>query len=103
MDKTWPAPGTRSFWIISGACFLALELALRIKLGSIAVLALGWVIAHQWLTQKLGGPYERDPVRRIYFGFFSALVVCAVIFLVFAVLNIGIRSLINHFRWFQLP
>lgn len=89
--------------MVSGACFLALEFALRIKLGSIAVLALGWVMAHQWLTQKLGGPYERDPARRIYFGFFSALVVCAAIFLVFAALNIGLRSLNNDYRWFQLP
>jgi hypothetical protein len=104
MLNTWRRVGSRSWWVVMTLFFLGIELLLRIKLGSIYVMASAGVLAQVWLAGRLGDPLpERDQGRRFFYALYAALVACVVIFLVFAVLNIGLRSVNNDWRWFQLP
>ena len=84
--------------------FLALEIILRAKLGSIYLLAASWALVHQWLALKLGHPgVDPAPARRVLLALYSALFNCAVIFCSFAVANAMARTVNNDWRWFQLP
>ena len=85
-------------------CFLGLELLLRIKLGAIYVMAAAWVLAHQRLAARLGPDgADQDQAHELLFALYSALVICAIIFVVFGGLNIMMRTINADWRWFQLP
>ncbi len=82
--------------------FLALELVLRTKLGTIFVVVALWVLSHQALEEKIGQS-STPSMDRFLFAVYAALVVCAFIFGVFSVLNISLRTIDNSWSWFQLP
>ena len=96
--------GSRAWWVAATVFFLGFEMVFRMKLGSIYVLATGFVLCHQWLSVNSGhqAPYP-NAGDRIVFALYCSLVICAVIFLVFAGLNIGLRTINNDWQWFQLP
>lgn len=102
MSTSWYETRSRKWWLVALVSFLALELALRTKLGTIFFIAALWVLAHQALAEKMGGP-RAEAVVRFLFAIYAALVVCAFIFAVFSVLNISLRSIDNSWNWFQLP
>jgi hypothetical protein len=104
MTGDWQRVGSRAWWVMATAFFLGLELVLRIKLGSICMLVMGYALAGLWLADRLGDPLP-TPRRGtwILFAAFAGFVICAAIFAVFAGLNIGLRSFNNDWRWFQLP
>jgi hypothetical protein len=84
--------------------FLGFELLLRLKLGSIFVLAGFYVLAHQWLAARLGHPGpDPDQFRRALFSMYTSFFICVVILIVFSVFNIGLRTINNEWQWFQLP
>lgn len=104
MARSWYLVRSRGFWVVALGFFLGLELVLRIKLGSIYVMAAAWVLAHQWLAVKLESEgAENDQARQLIFALYSALIICAWIFLVFGVCNIVLRTVDNNWMWFQLP
>ena len=103
MAKAWYQAGTRDWWVTATLFFLGLEVLLRLKLGSIYVMAAAYVISQFWVESRLGLTPGEDAGKRFLFALYAALFICAVIFLVFAGLNIGLRTINNEWRWFQLP
>ena len=101
-QKLWRLDRPRGFWSIALA-FLAFELILRIKLGDIFYLAGAWGIASQALHRRALGMSPAVTGETILLGFYYALGMAAFIFAVFAVGNIGLRSLNNAWTFFQLP
>lgn len=99
----WLEAGTRAWWVTGALFFLVLELLLRIKLGSIFVLAGVWGLCHQWLAGKADIPRDPAPERRFFLALSAAVVFCVFIFLFFSILNIPLRCLHPEWRWFQLP
>lgn len=82
--------------------FLALELVLRVKLGSIYAIAALWAMSHQAVDVKLDRG-RTNTLERFLFALYAALVISAFIFAVFSVLNVSLRSIENSWSWFQLP
>ena len=104
MVGEWQRVGSRAWWAMATAFFLGLELMLRIKLGSICCLVMGYTLAWLWLAERQGDPLpESGRGTWILLAGFVGLVICIVIFLVFAGLNIGLRTFNNNWQWFQLP
>ena len=104
MTGPWHRSGSLAFWLAAIGFFLALELALRIKLGSIFMLAGVWALIHQELEARHGEKWATtDLSRRFLFSLYVATGVSAWIFLVFEILNAALRSFDNNLRWFQLP
>jgi hypothetical protein len=103
MMAKWYTTGTRLWWTTGALFFLGLELALRIKPGSIFVLGGLWAMAHQWLASRLGHELDPDPRRRFTLALYATLVFCVIIFIVFGSLNAGLRTLNPEWRFFQLP
>jgi len=104
MEGGWLRPGSRGWWIASGAVFFGLEVLFRLKLGTVFVLFSSWALAHQWLSAAAYcTPVFDSPARRLFFSLYSALVVCAVIFVVLGALNAGLRTFDPGAVFFQLP
>lgn len=102
MGRSWTESGSRKWWAVVIVLFTTFELIVRIKLGSVFVLAGFWALAHQWLEVKLGESV-RHPVDRIILALYANTTVCLLIFMFFAVINIGLRTIDPGWRWFQLP
>ena len=83
--------------------FLAFELVLRTKLGTVFMLASVWAMVHQELVGRVQGAKPGFTGERLLAGFYYGLIMAAVIFAVFAVLNITLRSINNSWTYFQLP
>jgi len=97
LDQNW-------FWILSLIWFLLMELALRIKLGAIFCLAIGWFLVLQWQAQNLFGmQFSRNRILQFLQSLYYAFLVSLVLFLVFSALNGLVRSFDNSIRFFQLP
>lgn len=103
MAQSWYQVRSRGWWASAIGFFLALELALRIKLGSIFVLSAAWAFCHQLLAARLGHTADPAPARQVMIALYAGMVVAAAVFVALAVLNIGLRSLDADWRWFQLP
>jgi hypothetical protein len=102
----WTGEGSRSrdWLMISTLVLLAVELALRVKLGPIFYLAVGWSLAWQWLSDELDDrPAPAAWERRVVSALRSAVISCSVIFVVFSLLNVVARTINPGVRWFQLP
>jgi hypothetical protein len=103
LDKLW-RQDQNWFWMISFLWFLLLELALRIKLGVIFGLAVGWFLILQWQAGNLlGMRFSRNRIRLFLQSLYYAFLVSLLIFLVFFALNGLVRSFDNSIRFFQLP
>lgn len=102
MSAAWYQTRSRTWWLVALFSFLALELVLRVKLGSIYVIAALWAMSHQAVDVKLGRT-RTDALERFLFGLFAALLVSVFVFAVFTVLNVSFRSVENSWNWFQLP
>ncbi len=104
MSRGWYHVRTFRWWAVSTVVFLILELSLRVRLGAIFVLASAWALGHQWLSVKIGqeGAHS-DGGMRFFAALYTAFWVCLLIFGVFSVLNIGLRTIDPGWRWFQLP
>ena len=83
--------------------FLAFELVLRTKLGTVFMLASLWAMVHQELAGRVQGEKPGFTGERLLTGFYYGFIIAAVIFAVFAVLNIALRSINNSWTYFQLP
>lgn len=84
--------------------FLLFELILRTKLGTIFYLVMAWGTLQLSLLGRLEG--SPSPVlngEKLLEGVYYAFAVCAAIFVVFAALNIALRSVDNSWTYFQLP
>jgi membrane associated rhomboid family serine protease len=75
----------------------------RVKLGTIFALAGLAVLVQEWIRGELGHPLEPDYGRRLFYAIYVGIAICALIFLVMGVLNAGLRTIANDWRWFQLP
>lgn len=96
--------GSARWWAVGIVFFVALELVLRIKLGSIFAMCWLWVLAHQWLSAELYEPLpRRDMTGQFLMGAYTAAVVSGAVFLAFSVLNIIFRTAEESIRFFQLP
>ena len=96
----WDRP--LGFWVIALA-FLALEIVLRTKLGSLFMLIGVWGILAQALNRRSLGLAPAVTGETFLRGFVYAFWMSAFIFAAFAVGNIGLRSLNNAWTFFQLP
>lgn len=85
------------------AVFLAFELVVRTKLGTIFLLAAIWSLVHQELGDRLQGAKSGWTGEKVLTAFYHGFAIAAVIFAVFAGLNIVFRSINNSWTYFQLP
>jgi hypothetical protein len=98
----WRVDRPAGFLMITLA-FLAFEVILRAKLGVIFSLAAAWVMVQQWLLARSEGDRSPFTGEKLMIGLFYGFAISAIIFLVFAALNIGLRTLNNSWNFFQLP
>ncbi len=99
----WYIPGSKKFLFSFTLVFLALELLIRIKLGSIYTLCAFWLMAHQWFAIETGQMERKNLSEKFMYAIYAALVFCGTIFLVFAVCNAAARTVSNEIIFFQLP
>ncbi len=99
----WSIESRRWLWLAI-ALFLALEVALRLKFGSIFTLAFAWLLVHQWMVKMtLAQELSENPVEKIFISIYYAFIISFAGFVVFSVLNAVLRTINGDWQYFQPP
>lgn len=103
-DAHWWSIQSRRWLWFAIVLFLALEVSLRLKFGSIFALAFAWLMVHQWLVKKtLAEELSDHPVEKIFVSIYYAFIISFAGFAVFSVLNAVLRTINNDWQYFQPP
>jgi hypothetical protein len=99
----WSIKSRRWLWLAI-ILFLAFQVLMRTKFGSIFCLAFAWLLVHQWLVKRtLGEEFSDHPVEKIFVSLYYAFIISFAGFVLFFIMNAILRSINNDWRYFQPP